>query len=459
MNVNRKVLYLVLSFTVVLLAASVVQFRTGLVWKPLGDVNLVSEIVKDSVYKAAVARKKEAAGGNNTAEPVVVVQKKGEEFRLYTCGGLLTDFDQDTTHPALADLMEKLFRLKKGSGQKIRIAYIGDSMLEGDLITQTFRKLMQQQFGGSGVGFVPIMAAASHFRQTIQHTYSGNWEEHNFKGTAGEMADMYISGHRFFASPDGSWVSVADNTIPDSATITSKYLLCGKSSELTLEVNGAPRTVTAGNEVNQVLLATDAAHRIKLALSDSQVPVYGVSIESDSGVVVDNFSFRGVSGVEFAKISEDFLSAIQAANRYDLVILQYGANLMFRPNDKNYSWYYKIMDKSVKHLRSAFGKTPFLLVSTADRAFKYDGEYKTAVGIDSLIRIQATLANNNNCSFYNLYASMGGNGTIVKWANSKPPLANKDYVHPNFKGAEILGKDIFAAFVKDYNKYVQLYKK
>jgi lysophospholipase L1-like esterase len=48
---------------------------------------------------------------------------------------------------------------------------------------------------------------------------------------------------------------------------------------------------------------------------------------------------------------------------------------------------------------------------------------------------------------------MGGKNSIVDWANQKPSLANKDYVHPNHKGAEILANYLFEAFMSEYGKY------
>ena len=81
-----------------------------------------------------------------------------------------------------------------------------------------------------------------------------------------------------------------------------------------------------------------------------------------------------------------------ADNPYDLIIFQYGVNLLFRPNDRNFNWYAKAMLPIIKKIRNCFPATEFMVVSTADRAFRYGGEYKSAVGIDSLIKIQATMA-------------------------------------------------------------------
>ena len=47
---------------------------------------------------------------------------------------------------------------------------------------------------------------------------------------------------------------------------------------------------------------------------------------------------------------------------------------------------------------------------------------------------------------------MGGENSIVKWAEQTPPKANKDYIHPNHRGAEFLGRKLFDAIQKDYQQ-------
>ena len=110
----------------------------------------------------------------------------------------------------------------------------------------------------------------------------------------------------------------------------------------------------------------------------------------------------------------------------------------------------------MRKFKTAFPNSDLLIISTADRAFRYGEQYQSAKGIDSLIKTQALLAYEEGWSFYNLYATMGGRNSIVRWAQQEPPHANKDYVHPNQKGAEVLGRLFFEAVMQDYNKQQKL---
>ncbi|MBN8878816.1 MAG: hypothetical protein J0I32_14810 [Sphingobacteriales bacterium] len=447
MNSSRRVFLFVVYSVGLFLLISVAGIFLGFEWMPFNRINLVGDLVKPAKDTTQTI-----ATPDSNAIPVVVEKIPSKEFMLYRQPRLITDFNADTTIASMQEFLEKLQALRSGQKRKVRIAYFGDSMIEGDLLTQTFRQLLQQTFGGSGVGFVPIKSPVAKFRQTVSTSSTGNWEEENFK--EGKSNHLYLSGHLFRTS--GGSVQMTDQTVKDSTAILEKSLLCGPvSAPVNITVNNSSTTIHPNKPFNSVSLGNDASRFVKLGLSDPQLPVYGISFESESGVIVDNFSFRGITGIEFARIDSAFLSAVAQDNPYDLIIFQYGVNLLFRPNDKNFSWYARVMLPVVKKLRNCFPSSDFLLVSTADRAFRYGDEYKSAVGIDSLVKVQALLAYETNSSFYNQYAAMGGPNSIVEWARMKPSLANQDYVHPNHRGAEVLAHHLFDAIMRDLQKYTK----
>lgn len=442
MNSNRRVLQFVTGSFCIYLLVSITGTLMGFQWMPFRRVNLISDVIKgDSLVDVR----------NKPDSNVVIIEDiPDKNFELYKKGRFITNFNTDTSKASLNGFLQKLADLKAGKKRKVRIAYFGDSMIEGDLLTQTVRKLLQQTFGGSGVGFVPITSQVSKFRQSVTDNYSGGWQDENFK--TGRTNKLYFSGHLFRSS--GDWVQMVDQTITDTAAIIEKSLLCGNApGPVNISVNGGSFNVNAPNLLNRVPLVADRNRGIKLAVSNESLPVYGISFESPSGIFVDNFSFRGITGIELGYIDSVFMKSIAANNPYDLIVLQYGVNLLFRPNDKNFNWYAKAMMPIVKKFRSCFPSSDVMIICTADRAFRYGGEYKSAVGIDSLIKIQATLAYETGSAFYNQFASMGGTNSIVEWAKANPSLANKDYVHPNFRGAEILGTYLYEAIMNELKKY------
>ena len=448
MNKNHSVLLFVISSFSLYLLFSLLGYALHFKWIPFKKVNLVSDIFKEK-HLPVKAKDIVIKSAN------ITLAKPHFDLELYQQPHLITNFNTDTTRPALTAFLQKLHDLKTGKKRKVRIAYFGDSMIEGDLLTQTLRELLQKEFGGSGVGFVPVTSLVSQFRQTVYTTYSDGWENENFK-TDGKKNRLFLSGYSFHSK--GDWVKMKDETIAGSDTaLIEKSLLCGYYEKpVTIQVNDNNITINPEKIFNRIVAAKDKAKSIKFFIGEDALPVYGVSFESESGILLDNFSFRGISGVEFNYIDSTFLSKIAEANPYDLIVFQYGVNVLFRPNDTNFNWYARLVTPVAKKLRSCFPSADLLIVSTADRAFKYEGEYASATGIDSLVRLQASIAYQTGSGFYNQFQTMGGKNSIVDWASQTPPLANKDYVHPNSRGAALLGRYFFDAIMNDYNKYTSL---
>ena len=55
-----------------------------------------------------------------------------------------------------ASLSNFFKKLKVCNDTLTRIVWYGDSQVEGDFFTSTFRNQMQDRFGGSGIGFMPV---------------------------------------------------------------------------------------------------------------------------------------------------------------------------------------------------------------------------------------------------------------------------------------------------------------
>jgi lysophospholipase L1-like esterase len=445
MNSNRRLLFFVLYSTGIYLLLSIISSLTGIDNIYINRINLVADIF----------HKKDSFAIDDPSDKIYIDSTKNKEaekenFDLYKKPHFITDFNADTTQPSLDNFLHKLYQLKTTKKGKVRIAYFGDSMIEGDLLTQTIRKALQRTFGGNGVGFVPITSQVSQFRQTVIATYSPGWEDENFK--VRKASNLYLSGHLF--KTKDAWVQMRDQTVPRDSVVLEKSLLCGfSSSPVNITVNNKSLKINANKFCSRIVLEKNKATTLKLSVANDQFPVYGISFESEDGVILDNFSFRGITGIELAAMDSSFLKAINETNPYDLIVFQYGVNLLYRPNDKNFNWYARAMLPIIQKIKAGFPGCDLIVVSTADRAFNYNGQYESAVGIDSLIKVQALLAQQTNSSFYNLYATMGGKNSIVSWARHKPSLANKDYVHPNHRGAEILGNYFYEAIMNDYNKY------
>jgi lysophospholipase L1-like esterase len=448
-NQNASVVTFTIVTTLFLLASSLFATFTHSDLLSLTNISIVSAVVYDKAATLdTMAVADTVAEVARAKEPSLPDSARSMDY--YETPNRLISFYGDTAVIALPKVMNKLQQLMREKRGKVRIAWLGDSMIEGDLLTQTVRKKLQSFFGGFGVGFLSATSVTAGFRSTARHQWHGVWREENFK-TKSLTAPLFLSGHLFY--PEHGSITVTDNTVKGSGQLLVKSIICGQQPQgVDVMVNNRPLHLSTPNLLNRVVVDSSTSTDLAITFSTDNAPVYGVSFEPASGVVVDNFSFRGITGLELSKLDTNFLKELQQVNHYDLVVIEYGANLMFRPDDVDYSWYQSHVIPVIRKLKMGMGDAELLIISTSDRAFKYGDVYRSATGVKALVKSQATVAFQNKTAFFNMFSSMGGTGTIVKWADSSTSLANKDYVHPNHKGAEVLGKIFFDAFMNDYYK-------
>ncbi|MGB3946957.1 MAG: hypothetical protein WBM13_03165 [Bacteroidia bacterium] len=456
-NRHSQPFIIVIAVTAILLILS--QFNTklsiaGFETKP---IEALSDIVSSSIATPAndslVAIKDSLALADSIAlaESLIPIDSSN-----------IIDYRLDTT-TSLAHFFESLNATKR-TKNKTRIAYFGDSMIEGDLISQDLRSCMQDTFGGAGVGFVPITSIVAGFRSTIIHSF-GNWETYHLLKNPPANHVLGISGYGFvtnvvnpedtLAAGAASWVKYVAVNQKHLNKFYEIKLLYGKSTdENYVVINGYKHALKGTNPVNELAInASAGAQSLKATFyCKTPVDIFGFSMESDSGVFVDNFSFRGNSGMPNTKVSQSIYSGTNRHLDYDLIILEYGLNAV-SPKVKDYSWYEKGMDNVIKHLQASFPNTSILLVSVGDKSYRQNGVYETDPSVPLLVETQKRLAKNNKIAFWSLYDAMGGYGSMVKWVQGDTVLANKDYTHFNFKGAHKAGKMLFTKLMDEYKAY------
>ncbi|ACU58717.1 SGNH/GDSL hydrolase family protein [Chitinophaga pinensis] len=354
----------------------------------------------------------------------------------------------------LEHFLVALDELKAKKRKKVRIAYFGDSMIEGDLITEDLRDSLQRLFGGQGVGFVPVTSVVAGFRTTITHTFSKDWKDYSYKQLPPASLPLGISGHTFMPG-ESSWIKYQSVKKRGLSKFEQVSVLYGPSASGNISINNKSYALSGHQTVNRLSLHVDSANSKQVTIKwagGSAAPLYGVSFEGDTGVYVDNYSFRGISGIELGKLSGKLLQQMQSEHPYDLIVLHYGANVLWKPELTDYSWYGNPMKKVLDSLRNDLPNASFLVISTADKSYKKSGNYVTAPGVTALLKVQHELAKGHGAAYWNLYAAMGGHNSMIRWVEGDTVLANKDYTHFNRQGAARVGALLYKAMMDEYKQ-------
>ncbi len=453
------------SFAIVLLAA---VFYLGI--KRVLPTKIFSEqagstknVLVDSMLLDAVGDVEDAAdveaGDSLANQPVVYFETNGVTFPEET-------FDTYTGNQYLIPFFEKLYQLEKTGSGNVRIAYFGDSMTDGDMIVQDLRTAFQQKFGGRGVGFVAITSESAGSRSSVVHEFSPKWKTQSYLNVKNPLRPFGVNGHVFFANDTTSveWVRYKAGKGRFNGTLDNPTLFYGKSDNESGEVDfiigkdSIRRRLANRSLLNTLVVKQGSIGALKADFIDADsIPVYGFNFDDGKGVHVDNFSQRGNSGMPIARFNTSLMRAFHDKLGYDLIVLHYGTNVLNYGN-RNYSWYERGMTQTVRKLKESFPGVAILIISTADKATKYDLEMKTDSAVVPLTRSQRRYALATQSGFIDLFTLMGGEGSMTTWTEGDPALANKDYTHFNFRGAKKVAGLLYDRIMKGYATYRTLRK-
>lgn len=360
-------------------------------------------------------------------------------------GTVIPILDYSPDGAMLRDFMNKLAHVQE-MRRPLRIGFMGDSFIEGDLLTADFREQMQSKYGGGGVGFVPITSQVAGFRQTVGHTF-GKWKQSSI---VNNKADRFTISAFHFIPAEDSYVEYkgSSNKKHLDRFGRARLLFVSKGqSTIRATVNGEREFLynTEPSDRLEEMTIDEDIRSIRYSVSDVEgFTAYGVFLENPTGVCVDNFSVRGNPGTVMGRINPALSRQFGRLSPYDLIILQYGLNVV-SGQTTNYSTYRTQMESVVEQIRSCFPGVAVLVMSVGDRATRSDGVLVTMPGIRAMVKTQEQVAQDCGILFWNTYDAMqaaGGMGTFVKngWAA-------KDYTHLSARGGRKIATALFDALM------------
>ena len=341
--------------------------------------------------------------------------------------------------------------LDSTNSMPIRVVHYGDSQIEEDRITNILRERWQQEYGGGGVGLLPL-------HQTIPTRSIRQWLSINgvVQTTQGGPKRYLVYGPRSMRMDTDDYGVMGQVAVMDS-------MLVAGSEEVVINIEPIDKKRKTHNYFNRLrilsdsidgyVLAKDSTYPIGELLPDSCVKceihlqgkgkVYGVSLESATGIIVDNIPMRGCSGNIFTKIDSTQLSDFYKATNTRLIILQFGGNMIPQTeNPSTISGYVRTtLRQQVRYIRSCAPEASILFVGPSDMSTNIDGQMTTYPLVPYMDKLLKKMAAEEQIAYWSMYDAMGGKDSMVRWV--EVGLAGSDYVHFTRAGANKVGKMLY----------------
>ncbi len=364
---------------------------------------------------------------------------------------VITEPIEENNEGGLSKFYSKLREYSKGNN--IRIAYFGDSMIEGDLFSKDLRSYMQKKFGGNGIGFVPITDNNAGAWATIDIKFSDNFLNYSVIHKKPKGYNYGINGYVYLTDTsvvyDSTlkkqeyWVEYSGKSFVNAKLFFTSYT---DTAYITYTANNVTNKLNLGKNLSVGMTEIHNINSNKIKINFyGRMALYGISFESESGIYVDNYAVRGHSGLNLTRIPKNVLQAFNSYFDYNLIILQYGANVLDE-SVHGYAWYKEGLIKTIRHLQNAFPDASILVVSAADRSRKDINGFSTIRNVFELIEAQELAAKETGAAFWNLFKAMGGVNSMPVWVAGK--MAAPDYTHFNHSGSSALSKKLTLSLLK-----------
>ena len=341
----------------------------------------------------------------------------------------------------------------------VRVVHYGDSQIEEDRITNVLRERWQKQYGGGGVGLLPL-------HQTIPTRSMRQWLSMDgvVQTVQGGPKRYLVYGPRSMRLDNDEYGVMGQVAVMDSTLVAG-------SEDVVMCIEPIDKKRQGHNYFNRVRVLTDSVdgyilaqdtmlsptpdtrHPLLYTLPDSTTKceihlqgkgkVYGVSLETPTGVIVDNIPMRGCSGNIFTKIDSTQLSDFYCETNTRLIILQFGGNMI--PQTENAStisgYVRSTLRQQVRYLRACAPDAAILFIGPSDMSTNIDGQMTTYPLVPYMDKLLKKMAEEERFAYWSMYDAMGGKDSMVRWVEIG--LAGSDYVHFTRAGANKVGKILY----------------
>ncbi|TAE13682.1 MAG: hypothetical protein EAZ95_10820 [Bacteroidetes bacterium] len=354
---------------------------------------------------------------------------------------------------ALDELLDK-------QRQKINIVHFGDSHIQADYFTNQIRSHFNDEVllgnGGRGYFFPCLLAQGGYAPATVSVSYKGIWNGcKNVQlqascswGLSGMTSTTYDSTAFFKIDPSSHanhtyQITRAKVYYPtNNPAMYSVKVLTPKGAIYPCRLDAHGFAEFCFDEpLTQVVF-----HLEKQSIEQNSFILEGVSLENDdAGVQYSSVGVNSATVPSFLKSPklEQHLHSLHA----DLVIVSLGTNDAYGLGFDE-AWFKTQYTKLIQRIKSSAPNASILLTTPGDCALPGGMANPSNLKANKVIK---ELAQEYNCAIWDLFAVMGGLGSVGKWLKNQ--MTAFDQVHFSGKGYRLQGDLLYDALIQDYNLY------
>jgi lysophospholipase L1-like esterase len=340
------------------------------------------------------------------------------------------------------------------STRPARVSFYGDSVSATDALPGRLRARLQDVFGDGGPGFVhAIQPHKFNHSEAVDRRSSGSWRSWNITTT--NIADHLYGVGNATTQGAGS-IRMAPKTPSKNISRAEVYYLAqpgGGTAEL--KVGDATATIDTASPAKaarfQAVTVADGAHVFEMS-ARGKVRLFGVSLERDAGIVVDNMALVSCTAKTMLENLTDHWKNQLAHREADLIVIMLGTNeAQWLAGASAMAEYEKTWSQLLAPVRAARPQASCLVMSPLDQAETKDDKIVSRRGVPKMVAAQRKAAQAAGCAYWDTFTWMGGSGAAITWR--RKGLLGSDFAHMSRKGTAKVADGLADALFTGYKAY------
>lgn len=363
---------------------------------------------------------------------------------------------------SLSSFYDKLYQLRQKKVSTVSILHIGDSHIQGDILTNTVRKNFQLEFGNAGRGLVfPGRVGRTNEGSGIYSSTNSTWDAKRIIyldhppaiGISGMTIQTKQAGASFslrVSNNDALSYSFNQLTLFYQKDFSSFNVAVKDSTGADLAYAG-PYTVEDKNisrvrlphTVSQVQLQT-----VQSLPTQNQFSLYGLILGNGKpGVFYHSTGGNGAKVKHY--LGAEHFNTQTTELLPDLIVISLGTNeaIEYPYIDPKFEAQLK---EFVDGLRQANPNAQVLLTIPMDF---YRKKTRRNPGVEQVREKIIAFAESHHLAYWDLYLVGGGKHAADHW--KKNELLQSDGIHFTKAGYTLQGNLLYEALLKGYNEYVR----